>query len=121
MIMMFNVLHSTRNVVVDHQAMDKDNVPPQTRSKMTTQRPTRTNKVLIINPRSEWSNESLETTMDVVERGITSLRGANKFWGIPITSLSNHLNGKSKSKQIGPLGVLRKEEDDVVITCVLSM
>jgi hypothetical protein len=40
---------------------------------MTTQRPTITNKVLAINPRGKWSNESLETAMDVVECGITSL------------------------------------------------
>ncbi len=59
--------------------MDKDNVPSQIRSNMTTQRPTKTNRVPIINRRSEWPNESLKTTMDVVEHGITSLRRANKF------------------------------------------
>jgi hypothetical protein len=78
-IMMFNVLHNRQNVVVDYQAMDKDNVPSQIRSNMTTQRPTKTNRVPIINRRSEWPNESLKTTMDVVEHGITSLRRANKF------------------------------------------
>jgi hypothetical protein len=59
--------------------------------------------------------------MDVVERGIISLWGADKFWGIPITSFSNHLNGKIESRKIGPLGVLTKEEDEVVVACVLSM
>jgi len=43
------------------------------------QRLTRTNRMLITNPRSKWSNESIEATMDVVEKGITSLRGASKF------------------------------------------
>jgi hypothetical protein len=77
--------------------------------------------VFAINPRSKWSNESLKTTMDAIEYNIISLRGANKFWGILTTSLSNHLNGETKSKKIGPLGVLIKKEDEVVITWVLSM
>jgi hypothetical protein len=40
---------------------------------------TRTNKVLTKNPRGKWSSESLETTMDAIERNITSLRGLNKL------------------------------------------
>jgi hypothetical protein len=50
-----------------------------------------------------------------------ALLRANKFWGIPITSLSNHLNGKIKSRQIGPLGVLTKKKDEVVVAWVLGM
>jgi predicted GH43/DUF377 family glycosyl hydrolase len=88
---------------------------------MTTQRPTRTNRVLAINPISKWSNESLKIAMDVIERAIISLQGANKFWGIHVTSLSNHLNGKIGSRKIGPLGVLIEEEDEIVVTWVLSM
>jgi hypothetical protein len=65
--------------------------------------------VFATNPRGKWSSESLEATMDVVEKGITYLRGANKFWGIPITSLFDHLYGKTKSRKIGPPGVLTKE------------
>jgi hypothetical protein len=59
--------------------------------------------------------------MDAIEHGITSLRRASKFWGIPIISLSNHLNGKIKSKQIGPLVVLTKERDEAIVAWVLSM
>ncbi len=44
--------------------------------------------------------------MDVVECGITSLLGANKFWGIRVTSLFDHLNGKTRSRKIRPWGVL---------------
>jgi hypothetical protein len=55
------------------------------------QRLTRTNRVLATNPRGKWSSESLEAAMDVVEKGITSLRRGSKFWGIPITSLFDHL------------------------------
>ncbi len=101
--MTFNAPHNIRNAMVDHQAMDKDKVPFQTGSNMTTQRPTKTNKVPTINLISNWLNESLETTMDVIEHGSTSLERANKFWCIPITSLSDHLNEKIKSRQIRPL------------------
>jgi len=59
--------------------------------------------------------------MDVVEYGITSLMGANKFWGIPVTSFSDHLNGNIRSRKIGPPGVLTEEEDEVVVAWVLNM
>ncbi len=101
--------------------MNKENVFQEVRSNMTTQRPTKTSRVLAINPRSHWSNESLEIVMDVIECGITSLLGANKFWGIPVISLSHHLNGKTTSRIIGPMDVLIEEEDEVVVAWVLSM
>jgi hypothetical protein len=101
--------------------VNKENVPLQDRLDMTTQRPTKTNKVIDINPRGMWSNESLEIAMNVVEPDITSLLGPNKFWGRFVTSLSDHLNGKSISRKIGPSGVLTEEEDEVVIAWVVSM
>jgi hypothetical protein len=73
------------------------------------------------NPRGKWSNELLEATMDVVENKITSLWGANKFWGILVISLFNHLYGKTKSRKIGPLGVLTQEKDEIIVAWVLSM
>jgi hypothetical protein len=44
--------------------------------------------------------------MDVVERGDTSLKKATKYWNILTTSFSNHLNGKTKSRIVGPQGAL---------------
>jgi hypothetical protein len=35
--------------------------------------------------------------MDVVERGQISLRKVNKFWHVLVTSLSDHLNEKTKA------------------------
>jgi hypothetical protein len=66
--------------------MDNENVLFQAKSNMTTQTPLRTNRVLAINPRGKWSNESLETTMDAIEHGIIFLHGANKFQGILVIS-----------------------------------
>ncbi len=100
--------------------MDKENVPPQTISNIIP-RLTRTNRVSITNPRGKWSGELLEATMDVVERNIISLWGANKFWGIPITSFFDHLYGKTRSRKIGPLDVLMQKEDEVIVVWVLSM
>jgi hypothetical protein len=58
-IMMLNVPRRRQSAMVDHQVVNKENVPPQVRSNMTTQRPTRTNRVFATNPRGKWSNESL--------------------------------------------------------------
>jgi hypothetical protein len=77
--------------------------------------------VLTTNPRGKQSNESLEVAMYVVERGITSLHGANNFRGIAITSFFDHLYGKAKSKKIGPPSVLTQEEDEAIFAWVLSM
>jgi hypothetical protein len=40
-----------------------------------------------------WRNDTLETTMDVVERRTHSLKGVSRTWNIPFTF---HLNGKTK-------------------------
>jgi hypothetical protein len=37
-------------------------------------------------------------------------RRANS-WDIPMNSLANHLNGKIRSRKMGPRGVLIEEED----------
>jgi hypothetical protein len=35
--------------------------------------------------------------MDVIERGAHSIRRVNKSWNIPMSSLVDHLNEKTKS------------------------
>jgi hypothetical protein len=67
-----------------------------------------------------WINEVLEATMDVVER-THSRRKAIKSWNIPMSSIIDHLNGKTISRKMGPKGVLTKEEDVVVIKWTLDM
>jgi hypothetical protein len=68
-----------------------------------------------------WTNEALEATMDVVERGRHSLRRANRSWNIPMRSFFDHLNGKTRSKKMGIRGVLIEEEDVIVIAWTLTM
>jgi hypothetical protein len=62
--------------------MEKENVPPQIRSN-TIQKLTKTNRVPTTNPIGEWSSESLETTMDVIEKNIIFLWGAASFGAYP--------------------------------------
>jgi hypothetical protein len=59
--------------------------------------------------------------MDVVEGGLISMRKANKHWNIPLSSLLDHLNGKTSKKKVGTLGILIEEEDVTIIIWVLGM
>jgi hypothetical protein len=67
-----------------------------------------------------WTNDALETIMDVVRRGTHSLKKANKTWNIPLNSLFNHLNGKTKF-EMGLGGVFTIEEDVEMIEWTLTM
>jgi hypothetical protein len=59
--------------------------------------------------------------MDAVERGNTSLKKAIKYWNILVTSLSDHLNGRTKCRKVGPQGMLTKHEDEAMVTWVLNI
>jgi hypothetical protein len=67
-----------------------------------------------------WTNETLEETMDVIER-THSIKRFSKSWNIPLSFLVDHLNGKTKSNKMAPRGVLTKEEDVVMITWTIVM
>jgi hypothetical protein len=58
----------------------------------------------------------LEEAMDAIQNATTSLRKANRRWNIPFTSLFDHLNGKTKYKKPGPIGMLIVKENQVVVT-----
>jgi hypothetical protein len=68
-----------------------------------------------------WMNEALEIAMDTIEKRTHFSRKASKSWNIPMNSLFNHLNGETKSKKMGPRGVLIEEEDSIVIAWTLAM
>jgi hypothetical protein len=59
--------------------------------------------------------------MDIVESGHTSLRKDNKYQNISFTSLLNHLNGRTKSRKVGPQGVLIELQDGVIVSWVLNI
>jgi len=53
-----------------------------------------------------WTYEIVKTTINVVEKGTYSLRKARRSWNIPLNSLSNYLNNKTRSMKMEPRGVL---------------
>jgi hypothetical protein len=59
--------------------------------------------------------------MDAIENGTTSFKKARRHWNIPFTSLFDHLCGKTKSRKLGPIGLLIVEKNHVVVAWVLFM
>jgi hypothetical protein len=59
--------------------------------------------------------------MDAIENGTFSLCKASRAWNIPMSSISNHLNGKTISRKMVPRGVLIEEKDAIMITWTLVM
>jgi hypothetical protein len=76
------------------------------------------NRVSIVLPRDKWIDQELEDTMNAMEKGHISLMKANKNWNIPLTSLSNDLNGKTKTKTRGPTSLLTNQEDEAIIAWI---
>jgi hypothetical protein len=68
-----------------------------------------------------WKNDALETTMDVVEKGTHSLRKASRTWNIFLSSLFDHLNGKTRFKKMGLTGVFIIKKDVEMINWTLAM
>jgi hypothetical protein len=68
-----------------------------------------------------WTIEALELAMGVVENGTYSLWRANMAWNIPMNSIFDHLNGKTRSRKMGLGDVLIEEGDAIVIACTLAM
>jgi hypothetical protein len=67
-----------------------------------------------------WTYEALETSINVIERGTCSLRKVSMSWNIPLNSLSNHLNRKTRLTKMEIGGVLIKE-DIAMIKWTLDM
>jgi hypothetical protein len=61
--------------------------------------------------RGKWTNEILEEAMDAIENGTTLLKKASMHRNMPLSSLFKHLNGKTRFKKPGPIGVLTIKEN----------
>ncbi len=79
------------------------------------------NQMLPKTRKGMWIDEMLEVVMDVVERRTHSVKRANKSWNIPMSSIVDHLNGKSRFKKMGLRGVLIEKEDVTVIKWTLNL
>jgi hypothetical protein len=100
-IMMINVPHRRRS----EPSQDKENVPPSFGHE-PTKKQKKIKRCSLLITRSKWTNKTLEEAMDAIENGTTSLRKASRHWNILLTSLSDHLYGKTKSKKLGLTNVL---------------
>jgi len=99
--------------------MNKENIPPK--STLKVDKSTKRNKVPTLTQQGRWTSEALEEAMNVVKIRETSLMKVSKFWYIPLTSFSNHLNGRTRSKKVGLAGVLMNEKDNAFVTYILGM
>ncbi len=81
----------------DQQNTNKENIPPTVPTQ--TKKPIRVDKVPNLTQQGRWTFDALEATMDVIEGGQPSSKKANKFWHIQVTSLLDHLNGKTSSRK----------------------
>jgi len=88
---------------------NKENLPlaPNPQKKRSTPK---LNQAPSTTKRGMWMDDTLKTTMDVVERGTHSLRRPNKSWNITMSSIFDHVNGIIKSRKMGPRRVLAKEK-----------
>ncbi len=104
----------------DQPSQNKENVPPSFEHE-PTRKQKKDNGCNLLIIRGKWTNEALEEAMDAIENGEISLRKASRHWNIPFTSLFDHLYEKTKYKKLGPISMLIKEENQVVVSWVLFM
>ncbi len=114
-----NVSHKRTSCVLGQSGAKKKNVQPTPTT--THNLAIRVNRAPPINRKGKWINRDLEEAMDVLERGITTLRKASRHWNISICSLLDHLNGRTRNQYIKFGGVLTYEEDVAIVTWILAM
>jgi hypothetical protein len=59
--------------------------------------------------------------VEVIEIGTHSLQKTSRSNGIPLISLSDHLNNKIRSHKMGPTNVITEEEDKTIVEWTLTM
>jgi hypothetical protein len=114
--------------MLDLQTTNKDNLPPTTNKDncslvLEPQRKisTELNQVLSTTKRGMWTYEALELIIDGIDNETYSLRRANKAWNIPMNSIFDLLNGKTKSRKMGQGGVFMEKKDVTIIAWTLTM
>jgi hypothetical protein len=67
------------------------------------------------------TDQALEDAIEVVESRTSSLKGATRSWYISLTNFSNQLNKKTRSRKVGPHGVLMEDENVAIVAWTLTM
>jgi len=67
-----------------------------------------------------WSDDQLEAAMKEVFAGRAGVKAATRKYGIPRSSLHDHLSGKSTKRHGGPRTVLTPAiEKEIATTCIV--
>ncbi len=110
-----NVLQMHTSSVPKQSTTNKENIQPTITNTCETPRAKR------VFVKGKWTNQALKERMEEVERGTSMMKKASRNWGIPLSSLTGHLKGRTKSKRIVFGGVLIDEEDVAIDRVVLIM
>ena len=68
-----------------------------------------------------WTDTDLEQAMNSITDDALSLRQASRLYGIPTSSLRDHLFGKTRSRQKGIKLVLAPHEEKKVVDYLFQM
>jgi predicted transcriptional regulator len=74
-----------------------------------------------ISGRRKWTYEAFKEVMDAIKNINVTLRKASRLWNLPLNSLFNILNGKTRTRKVGVKGVLTAREDVGMLTWILTM
>lgn len=67
-----------------------------------------------------WTTEALKSAIAAVEGG-EKLRTAARFFGIPATSLSDHVYGRTLTRKRGPNTILSEREEQALKSFMIQM
>ena len=73
-----------------------------------------------LNKNGNWSTVSLQAALRAVDNGSRILTASQKY-GIPVSTLRNHLFGLTTSRKRGKPGVLTREEEEEVVSYIKTM
>jgi hypothetical protein len=78
-------------------------------------------RIPIVSERGKWIDETLKKTMDAIGNDNITLRKVSRLWSIPLSSLSNHLNDRTRTKKVRIEKVLITKEDAKIVTWILTI
>ncbi len=118
--MMLHLFCKKRNgVVLDQEPnTNQENIPPKLDP---IRKPPRVYKMPTISGRRKWTYEAFKEVMDAIKNINVTLRKASRLWNLPLNSLFNILNGKTRTRKVGVKGVLTAREDVGMLTWILTM
>ena len=71
-------------------------------------------------PKKTYTQTDFESALERVQSGEISLRAAEFEYGIPISTLCNHKNGKFSSQTVGSKTILTIDEERLLVASIQS-